>query len=99
MNFNFSAWSIRNPVPPILFFIVIMLVGIMSFRALPITQFPNIDVPVVLVTVSQSGATPAELEAQVTKKIEDTVASITGVKHINSTMTDGASNTAIEFRL
>jgi hydrophobic/amphiphilic exporter-1 (mainly G- bacteria), HAE1 family len=99
MNFNFSAWSIRNPVPPILFFIVIMLVGIMSFRALPITQFPNIDVPVVLVSVGQAGATPAELEAQVTKKIEDSVASITGVKHINSTMSDGASNTAIEFRL
>jgi multidrug efflux pump subunit AcrB len=99
MNFNFSAWSIRNPVPPILFFCVIMLVGIMSFRALPITQFPNIDVPVVLVSVGQAGATPAELEAQVTKKIEDSVAAITGVKHINSTMSDGSSNTAIEFRL
>jgi multidrug efflux pump subunit AcrB len=99
MNFNFSAWSIRNPIPPILFFIVLMIVGVMSFRALPITQFPNIDVPVVLVSVGQSGATPAELEAQVTKKIEDSVASITGVKHINSTMSDGASNTAIEFRM
>ena len=99
MNFNFSAWSIRNPVPPILMFAVLMLVGIFSFRALPITQFPNIDVPVILVSVGQSGATPAELENQVTKKVEDAVAAITGVKHITSTMTDGASNTAIEFRL
>jgi hydrophobic/amphiphilic exporter-1 (mainly G- bacteria), HAE1 family len=99
MNFNFSAWSIRNPVPPILLFFVLVLVGIFSFRNLPITQFPNIDVPVVLVTVGQSGATPAELETQVTKKIEDSVAAIAGVKHITSTMSDGASNTAIEFRL
>ncbi len=99
MNFNFSAWSIRNPVPPILLFFVLMLVGIFSFRALPITQFPNIDVPVVLVSVSQAGATPAELESQVTKKVEDSVAAITGIKHITSTMRDGSSNTAIEFRL
>jgi multidrug efflux pump subunit AcrB len=99
MNFNFSAWAIRNPVPPILLFVVLMLVGIMSFRGLPITQFPNIDVPVIAVSVGQSGATPAELETQVTKKIEDAVAAITGVKHISSTMTDGSSITAIEFRL
>ena len=99
MNFNFSAWSIRNPVPPILLFAVLMLVGIFSFRSLPITQFPNIDVPVILVSVGQSGATPAELENQVTKKIEDAVAAITGVKHITSTMTDGVSNTGIEFSL
>ncbi len=99
MNFNFSAWSIRNPVPPILMFAVLMLVGIFSFRSLPITQFPNIDVPVILVSVGQSGSTPAELENQVTKKIEDAVAAITGVKHITSSMTDGNSSTAIEFRL
>jgi multidrug efflux pump subunit AcrB len=99
MNFNFSAWSIRHPVPPILAFFVLMLVGIFSFRSLPITQFPNIDVPVILVSVGQSGATPAELETQVTKKIEDAVAAITGVKHISSTINDGASNTGIEFNL
>jgi multidrug efflux pump subunit AcrB len=99
MNFNFSAWAIRNPVPPILLFIVLVLVGVQSFRSLPITQFPNIDVPVILVSVTQSGAAPAELESQVTKPIEDAVAGITGVKHITSTMSDGSSNTAIEFRL
>jgi hydrophobic/amphiphilic exporter-1 (mainly G- bacteria), HAE1 family len=99
MNWNFSAWSIRNPVPPILLFVVLMLVGIMSFRALPITQFPNIDVPIIAVSVAQSGATPVELETQITKRVEDAVAGITGVKHINSTVTDGSSVTAIEFRL
>src|SRR3954467_5615255 len=99
MALNVSAWSIRSPVPALVFFTVVMLLGIVSFRALPITRFPNIDVPVVAVTVNQSGAAPAELEAQVTKEIEDAVANITGVKHVTSTITDGSSLTAIEFRL
>ncbi|MEQ1716711.1 MAG: efflux RND transporter permease subunit [Hyphomicrobium sp.] len=99
MRINFSAWAIRNPVPPVLLFAVLCLLGIMSFKSLPVTKFPNIDVPVVAVTVSQGGATPAELETQVTREVEDAVANITGVKHISSTVADGSSVTAIEFQL
>src|SRR3954466_13743060 len=99
MSLNISAWSIRTPVPALVFFAVVMLLGIVSFQMLPITRFPNIDVPVVAVTVNQSGSAPAELEAQVTKEVEDAVANITGVKHVTSTITDGSSLTAIEFRL
>ncbi len=99
MQFNFSAWAIRNPVPPILLFAVLVLLGAISFMRLPVTKFPNIDIPVIAVQVTQGGATPAELETQVTKEIEDAVANITGVKHVQSTVTDGASVTAIEFRL
>ncbi|MGL5008855.1 MAG: efflux RND transporter permease subunit, partial [Paracoccaceae bacterium] len=94
---NFSAWSIRNPVAPLLLFFLLMVVGIQSFFALPITRFPNIDVPLVSITVAQSGAAPAELESQVTKEIEDAVAGITGVKNVTSTVTDGVSNTVVEF--
>ncbi|MEQ1671208.1 MAG: efflux RND transporter permease subunit, partial [Hyphomicrobium sp.] len=96
---NFSAWAIRNPVPPILLFAVLLLLGTISFMRLPVTKFPNIDIPVVLVQVAQGGATPAELETQVTREIEDAIANITGVKHIVSTVSDGVSTTAIEFRL
>src|SRR4051812_24778218 len=99
MSLNVSAWSIRTPVPALVFFAVVVLLGIVSFQMLPITRFPNIDVPVVAVTVNQSGSAPAELEAQVTKEVEDAVANITGVKHVTSTITDGSSLTAIEFRL
>ena len=99
MNFNFSAWSIRNPVPAIILFIVLVMLGVISFRALPITRFPNIDVPVVLVSVSQGGAAPVELESQVTKPIEDALAAVNGVKHLQSTLTDGLSTTAVEFRI
>ncbi len=99
MNFNFSAWAIRNPVPSILLFVVLTLLGIMSFRAMPVEKFPNIDFPLIAVSVGQSGATPAELEAQVTKIVEDTVSGISGVKHISSDVSDGNSQTLIEFRL
>ena len=71
---NFSAWSIRNPVAPLLAFFLLMVLGWQSFNSLPITRFPNIDVPLVAVSVAQSGAAPAEMESQVTKEIEDAVA-------------------------
>ncbi|MEF3045889.1 efflux RND transporter permease subunit [Pseudotabrizicola sp. L79] len=96
---NFSAWSIKNPVAPLLGFFLLMVLGWQSFNALPITRFPNIDVPIVAVTVAQSGAAPSEMEAQVTKEIEDAVAGLTGVKNVTSTVNDGLSTTAVEFRM
>jgi hydrophobe/amphiphile efflux-1 (HAE1) family protein len=96
---NFSAWAIRNPVAPILAFGLLLLLGWQSFNTLPITQFPTIDVPLVSVSVSQPGAAPAELETQVTRKIEDAVAGISGVKSVRSTVTDGQSSTLVEFRM
>lgn len=96
---NFSAWSIRNPIAPILGFALLLYLGIQSFYALPITRFPNIDVPVVAITVTQNGASPSELEMQVTKEVEDAVASIAGVDEIQSTVTDGQSVTSVVFRI
>ncbi len=96
---NFSAWSIRNPVAPLLGFFLLMVLGWQSFNSLPITRFPNIDVPLVAISVAQSGAAPAEMETQITKEIEDAVAGITGVKSVTSTVTDGVSTTAVEFRM
>ncbi|PHR24336.1 MAG: ABC transporter permease [Hoeflea sp.] len=96
---NFSAWAIRNPIAPILAFALLTIVGIQSFFTLPITRFPNIDVPLVAITVVQSGAAPSEMEAQVTKEIEDAVAGINGVDDIGSTVSDGISTTTVIFRM
>ncbi|MBA3446426.1 MAG: efflux RND transporter permease subunit, partial [Pseudaminobacter sp.] len=96
---NFSAWSIRNPLPPILLFIVLIVLGLISFSKLPVTRFPNIDVPLVNVTVTDPGVAPSELETQVTKRVEDAVANISGVKSVVSTITEGNSQTLVEFRL
>ena len=96
---NFSAWSIRNPIAPILGFVLVTFLGWQAFNALPITRFPNIDVPLVAVTVTQAGAAPAELETQVTKEVEDAVAGIAGVKNVTSSVSDGVSTTVVEFRM
>ena len=99
MNWNISAWSIRRPVPSLVLFMVLMALGWLSFGQLPITRFPNIDVPIVQVRVYQAGAAPSELEVQVTKKIEDAVAGVNGVKHQTSAITEGSSVTTVEFHL
>jgi hypothetical protein len=66
---------------------------------LPVTRLPNADIPIVSVVVTQFGAAPSELEAQVTKTIEDGVSGVEGVKHIASSITDGVSVTTITFQL
>ncbi len=99
MAFPVSAWAIRKPLPSIVLFLVLTILGLFGFANLPITRFPNIDAPFVSVTVTQSGAAPSELETQVTKKVEDAVAGIAGIKHITSTVSEGNSTTTVEFRL
>jgi len=99
MAVNFSAWSIRNPLPPIVISAAIVVLGVISFNKLPITRMPNVDAPVVSVAVAQFGVGPAELETKVTRTIEDAVSSIEGVRHIESMITDGLSVTTIIFGL
>ena len=99
MALNISAWAIRRPLPSIVMSIILLALGWMSFMKLPVTRLPNADIPVVSVVVTQFGAAPAELEAQVTKTIEDGVSGVEGVRHITSSITDGISITTIAFRL
>ncbi|MEH2326302.1 MAG: efflux RND transporter permease subunit [Nostoc sp.] len=99
MSFNISAWSIKKPVPTIVLFLILTVVGWFSFISLGIDTNPNIDVPTVTIKVSQPGAGPAELESQVTKKIEDAVAGLGNIDYMISTVSDGSSNTTINFVL
>jgi multidrug efflux pump subunit AcrB len=99
MRIPISAASIRRPIPSIVLFVVLVLLGLISFRELPVTRLPSVDLPVVSVAVPQYGASPAEIETQVTTPVENAVAGVAGVRHISSTITDGLSTTVIEFRL
>ncbi len=99
MNWNISAWAIRKPVPSLVLFMVLVALGLFSFKNLPVARFPNVDIPVIQVLIYQSGAAPSELESQVTKRVEDAVAGINGVKHITSKVSEGVSTSIIEFRL
>src|SRR6201747_1975506 len=99
MALNISAWSIRNPLPSIVFSIILLVLGCVSSTKLAGTRLPSADIPVISVAVAQFGAAPAELESQVTKTIEDGVSGVEGVRHISSSITDGLSVTTIQFAL
>ena len=96
---NISSWSIRNPIPIILLFILLTIGGVLSFLNMRINNNPDIDFPLVAVTAVRPGAAPSEMEVQVTRLIEDSLAGLSGVRHINSQITDGVSSTSIEFEL
>src|ERR1700756_4595266 len=99
MRLNVSAWSIRRPIPAIVGFAVLMILGLISFRTMSITRFPNIDIPIVQVLITQSGAAPSELESQVTKTVADSVAGLNGVWPLISQVPDGPSSTIIQFNV
>ncbi|MES2959558.1 MAG: efflux RND transporter permease subunit [Pseudomonadota bacterium] len=95
---NLSANAIRKPIPPIILFVLLTFAGLLGFSKLGINQFPDVDIPYVTVSVSQTGAAPAELETQVTRVVENAVATVGDVSHILSTVSDGVSSTSIEFQ-
>lgn len=94
-----SSWAIKNPIPIILLFILLTLGGITGFAGMRINNNPDIDFPIVAVTAARPGAAPAEMEVQVTRLIEDSIAGLSGVRHIYSNVSDGVSSTTIEFEL
>jgi hydrophobe/amphiphile efflux-1 (HAE1) family protein len=97
MSWNISAWSIKQPVPTIVLFLLLTVIGWYSFLNLGIDINPNVDVPAVTITVTEPGADPSELETQVTKKIEDAVSGIGNIDTLISRVTDGLSLTTISF--
>ncbi|MFS0737693.1 efflux RND transporter permease subunit [Sphingomonas sp. 1P06PA] len=100
MNFrNISAWSIRNPVPPIVLFTALFLAGIVSFMRMDVQNDPDIEFPGAIVMISQPGAAPTELETQVTQRVEAAVRSLSGIDEINSTVSEGSSSTFVQFAI
>ncbi|PKG51244.1 MULTISPECIES: efflux RND transporter permease subunit [Halomonadaceae] len=99
MKLNTSSWAIRNPIPVVLLFILLTFWGLISFRGLLIQDLPDVQLPLVEVSASLPGAAPALMETEVARKIEDSIATVSGVKNITTTLTDGNADIAIEFRL
>ncbi len=100
MNFrNISAWSIRNPVVPIVLFVGFLLAGIVAFMGMKVQDNPDIEFPVVIVVISQPGAAPTEIENQITQKVESSVRTISGVDTISSTASEGSSQTVVSFKI
>jgi len=97
MAWNISAGAIRNPIPPILLILALLFAGWTAYGRLPINQLPNVDFGALSVTVAQPGAAPAEMETQITQRIEAALTSVEGVKRVTSTISPGVSQTMVEM--
>ena len=96
---NISAWAIRNPLAPIVLFVGLTIAGIISFMRLDVDNMPDVEAPIVTVTISQPGAAPTELETQVTQRIEAATRSVSGVDELMSSVQEGNSTTTVIFDL
>ena len=96
---NISAWSIRNPIVPLLAFFGLMLAGVLAFNRMDVQDRPDIEFPVVIVQISQPGAAPSEIENQITQRVEAAVQTLDGIENVRSTASEGSSRTQIEFSL
>ncbi|MBL0925701.1 MAG: efflux RND transporter permease subunit [Sphingomonadaceae bacterium] len=100
MNFSqISAWSIRNPVVPIVLFMALTLAGIMSFMSMEVQNDPDIEFPMVVVSISQPGAAPSEITTQITQKVESAIRSVQGVRNIDASASEGNTSVTAEFEI
>lgn len=96
---NFSAYSIRNPIPAVLLFVLLTLAGLIGFKTSAVQDFPDIELPVVTVEASLPGAAPAQLETEVARKLENAIAVLSGIKHVYTRILDGMVSVNAEFIL
>ncbi|HQY77442.1 MAG TPA: efflux RND transporter permease subunit, partial [Rhodoferax sp.] len=96
---NVSAWSIRNPIAALMLFVMLTFAGLLSFNAMKVQQFPDLDLPTITVVASLPGAAPAQLETEVARKLENSIATLQGLKHIYTKVQDGGVTITAEFRL
>ncbi|MEO8020975.1 efflux RND transporter permease subunit [Polaromonas sp.] len=96
---NVSSWSIKNPIPAVMLFVLLSFGGMLSFKAMKVQNFPDIDLPTVTVSASLPGAAPAQLETEVARKLENSIATVQGLKHIYTKVQDGGVTITAEFRL
>jgi multidrug efflux pump subunit AcrB len=96
---NFSSLSIKNPIPAIMLFFLLGLGGLLAFKSSAVQDFPDIELPIVIVNASLPGAAPAQLETEVARKIENSVATLQGIKNIYTKVLDGAVTVTVEFIL
>lgn len=96
---NISAWSIRNPVVPIVLFVALTIAGVMSFMNMDVQNDPDIEFPVVVVSISQPGAAPTEITTQITQKVESAIRSVQGVRNIDASSSEGNTTVSAEFEI
>ena len=96
---NVSSWSIRNPIPAVMLFVLLTVAGFIAFGSMKVQNFPDLDVPTITVTASLPGAAPSQLETDVARKLENALAPLQGLKHITTKVQDGVVSITAEFRM
>ncbi len=96
---NVSAWCIRNPIAAIMFFVMLCFAGILGYQNMKVQNFPDLDVPNIIITASLPGGSPAQLETEVARKIENSIAALAGLKNIYTKVQDGVVTITAEFRI
>ena len=96
---NVSAWSIKNPIPAVMLFVMLSFAGFLSFKSMKVQNFPDLELPTVTVSASLPGAAPAQLETEVARKIENALAPLQGLKNLYTKVQDGGVTITAEFRL
>ena len=96
---NISAWSIKNPIPAVMLFVLLTFAGLLSFKSMKVQNFPDLDLPTISIVASLPGAAPAQLETEVARKLENAIAPLQGLKNIYTKVQDGGVTVTAEFRL
>jgi multidrug efflux pump subunit AcrB len=99
MRMNFATWSLRNPIPAILMFVLLSLAGLRGFQQLSIQALPDMELPAVSIVLAQPGAAPAQLEVEVARKVENSLATVGLLKHTRTSITEGRVEIRAEFAL
>lgn len=95
----FTRISVKYPVFTIMMMISLMVLGLASWKRMTVEEFPNVDFPFVVVTTQYAGASPEAVESDITKKLEDQINTISGIKQITSRSSEGFSMIVAEFNL
>ncbi|MCT4619959.1 MAG: efflux RND transporter permease subunit [Marinisporobacter sp.] len=94
---NLSKISVNRPVTTLMFMLIAILLGGVCLNLLPIDLYPEMEIPVAIVSVNYSGAAPEEIETLITKPIEQSVATVSKLKNLSSYSREGSSIVVVEF--
>ncbi|MDF2633717.1 MAG: acriflavin resistance protein [Pelosinus sp.] len=91
--------SLKRPVFATVTILALVVLGLFSYISLNVDEYPNVEIPVVAVTVTYPGASPEQVESKITQKVEETVSVVPGIEHVTSTIKEGVSTTVIQFTI
>ncbi|NOU95527.1 MMPL family transporter [Paenibacillus sp. LMG 31456] len=94
---NLANFSVNRPVTIFMLMIALVILGSIAAPLLPVDLYPNMEIPTANVSVNWPGASPGQVESQVTKRIEASMATIANVQSVSSTSRTGSSNVTVQF--